>query len=300
MSCSTASSRLHRARPRPRAADRPGLPDPRSIARSGWSIAPSTSAARRLPASRSPRARSAATGACRSPTATAAELPPPYPVRFAALRLAALCALAPRGVRQHASRTSRSRTTRWRRCCSRPTPSTGSAARSTTSRSPKPRATPAGRSPSSTATASKAASPPASRRCGSSPPRTTASFPATAPPRPHDDLMRGVSGFLAERGDAIAIPTGAVVLDIYAHTPPWLSPRPPTAVPINFPRARRSPLPARLPNSGYRLARPCPRSAQPAACRWASRLRQPRARRPATVASRSSSASRRTCGPGRR
>ena len=31
--------------------------------------------------------------------------------------------------------------------------------------------------------------------------------------------LRGTDGFIAERGDAISIPTGPVVVDIYAHTP---------------------------------------------------------------------------------
>ena len=63
---------LRRGGPRPRAArSPPGFDargrrprDPR------WSTAPSTSAARRRPGSRSRRAPSGATGACRSPTAT--------------------------------------------------------------------------------------------------------------------------------------------------------------------------------------------------------------------------------------
>ncbi len=69
--------------------------------------------------------------------------------------------------------------------------------------------------------------------------------------------LRGVSGFLAERGDAIAIPTGAVVLDIYAHTRALALAAAATAVPINFPAAPFSALPARLPDTGFG-ARPLP------------------------------------------
>ena len=67
------TSGLHRAVPEPRAADRAGAARvARWTVRSGWSTLPSTSAARPLRASRSPRARSAATVVCRSPTATGA------------------------------------------------------------------------------------------------------------------------------------------------------------------------------------------------------------------------------------
>ena len=64
---------LRRARPGPRGDDRRRACRPRSSTRwSGWSTAPSTSAARRRPGSGSRRGPSAATGACRSPTASAA------------------------------------------------------------------------------------------------------------------------------------------------------------------------------------------------------------------------------------
>jgi hypothetical protein len=63
--------------------------------------------------------------------------------------------------------------------------------------------------------------------------------------------LRGVSGFLAERGDAIAIPTGAVVLDIYAHTPELARAAAATAVPINYPGAPGAKLASPLPNTGF-------------------------------------------------
>ena len=64
----------HDAEPRAARARRPARAR-RSTASSRSSTAPSTSAARRRPGSRSPRARSAATGACRSPTLPAVGTP---------------------------------------------------------------------------------------------------------------------------------------------------------------------------------------------------------------------------------
>lgn len=69
--------------------------------------------------------------------------------------------------------------------------------------------------------------------------------------------VRGLTGYIAERGRAIAIATGPVVLDIYAHTPALARAAAETAVPINFPAFPTSPLPQRLPNTGYN-ARPLP------------------------------------------
>jgi len=69
--------------------------------------------------------------------------------------------------------------------------------------------------------------------------------------------LRGVGGFVAERGKAISIPTGGVVLDIYAHTPALARAAAATAVPINHPASPLSPLPARLPYTGFG-SRPLP------------------------------------------
>jgi hypothetical protein len=63
--------------------------------------------------------------------------------------------------------------------------------------------------------------------------------------------MRGISGFLAERGDAISIPTGPVVIDIYAHTPELARAAAATAVPINYPGAPGAHLASPLPNTGF-------------------------------------------------
>jgi hypothetical protein len=69
--------------------------------------------------------------------------------------------------------------------------------------------------------------------------------------------LRGAAAFLAERGDAISIPTGGVVLDIYAHTPALARAAAVTAVPINYAGAPASPLPARSPDTGFG-SRPLP------------------------------------------
>jgi hypothetical protein len=63
--------------------------------------------------------------------------------------------------------------------------------------------------------------------------------------------IRGVGGFLAERGDAISIPTGGVVLDIYARTPALARAAAATAVPINDPGAPGARLDARLADTGF-------------------------------------------------
>lgn len=63
--------------------------------------------------------------------------------------------------------------------------------------------------------------------------------------------LRGVGGFRAERGGAISIPTGGVILDIYAHTPVLARAAAATAVPINYPGAPGARLAAPLPNTGF-------------------------------------------------
>jgi hypothetical protein len=64
-------------------------------------------------------------------------------------------------------------------------------------------------------------------------------------------FMRGAPGYLAARGDAISIPTGGVILNIYAHTPALARAAAQTAVPINDPGAPGAPLDAPLPDTGY-------------------------------------------------
>jgi hypothetical protein len=63
--------------------------------------------------------------------------------------------------------------------------------------------------------------------------------------------LRATRGYLAARGNAISIPTGGVILDIYAHTPALARAAAQTAVPINFPGAPGTPLEAPLPDTGY-------------------------------------------------
>ena len=118
-------------------------------------------------------------------------------------------------------------------------------------------------------------------------PRTTAS-------------LRGVGGFVAERGKAIAIPTGGVVLDIYAHTPALARAAAATAVPINHPGVSRSlRCPRRCPTPASAPGR-CPRQVpNPLKSLRLARRRAMSAPR-ATGARRSSSASPRTCGRRRR
>jgi hypothetical protein len=72
--------------------------------------------------------------------------------------------------------------------------------------------------------------------------------------------LRDVTGFVAERGAAISIPTGGVVLNVYAHTPALARAAAETAVPINYPGAPASPLPAQLPDTGFG-SRPLPSQA---------------------------------------
>ncbi|MGO9448079.1 MAG: hypothetical protein ACLQQB_01750 [Solirubrobacteraceae bacterium] len=63
--------------------------------------------------------------------------------------------------------------------------------------------------------------------------------------------LRGTDGFIAERGDAISIPTGPVVVDIYAHTPELARAAAATAVPVNYPGAPGARLASPLPNTGF-------------------------------------------------
>ncbi len=72
--------------------------------------------------------------------------------------------------------------------------------------------------------------------------------------------LRNVTGLVSERGAAISIPTGGVILNIYAHTPALARAAAETAVPINYPGAPASPLPAQSPDTGFDL-RPLPSQA---------------------------------------
>src|ERR1039458_8180778 len=77
----------------------------RSIARSASLTSPSTSVARHPPVSRSPHAPSAATGGCRSPTATEVDdARPPSPASRPDRARARAVHYRPRSLRQHAPR----------------------------------------------------------------------------------------------------------------------------------------------------------------------------------------------------
>jgi hypothetical protein len=69
--------------------------------------------------------------------------------------------------------------------------------------------------------------------------------------------LRGAYALVAEHGRAISIPTGGVVLDIYADSAKLARAAADAAVPINYPAAPSSPLPARLPDTGFG-SRPLP------------------------------------------
>jgi hypothetical protein len=63
--------------------------------------------------------------------------------------------------------------------------------------------------------------------------------------------LRGVDAIAVEAGRALVIPTGRVVLAIYASRPSLALAAADVAVPINLPSSPREALPKRLPNSGF-------------------------------------------------
>lgn len=63
--------------------------------------------------------------------------------------------------------------------------------------------------------------------------------------------LRGVRATLANAGRAIVIPTGGVVLDIYAKSSQLALAAAQAMVPINSAGAPQAPLPAALPNTGF-------------------------------------------------
>jgi hypothetical protein len=63
--------------------------------------------------------------------------------------------------------------------------------------------------------------------------------------------VRGVRALAAQRGATIEIPTGGVVVGIYADSAALAAAAARTAVPINEVGAPGAPLPARLPNTGF-------------------------------------------------
>ena len=238
---------LRRARPQPRAADRAGPARGRRRARrSAWSTWPSTSAARRRPGSRSPRARSAATGACRSPTATAAErLATRRPDPRSTLRACIACTAAASSAR----RALRARARRVRQHAAGPadpaqhprgadrraaTPCTGSAAPSTACAISEASDDPGGAFSVSYGDCVQGGQGTACRRCGWSPRPTTASSPAAPAPARSDRRPGRRRRRVAQEGRTIAIATGRRGRRrLRAQTRAWRGRGARTIVPIN-------------------------------------------------------------------
>src|SRR5690242_2885173 len=63
--------------------------------------------------------------------------------------------------------------------------------------------------------------------------------------------LRGVQAFVAQRGRTIAIPTGGVVVSVYAQSARLATAAAGTLVPINDVGEPRAALPARLPDTGF-------------------------------------------------
>ncbi len=63
--------------------------------------------------------------------------------------------------------------------------------------------------------------------------------------------IRGVTAVVARGGRTIEIPTGGVVVDIYAQDPRVARAAAQTVVPINATGSPQAELPARLPDSGF-------------------------------------------------
>jgi hypothetical protein len=63
--------------------------------------------------------------------------------------------------------------------------------------------------------------------------------------------VRGVVAVVAQAGSTIEIPTGGVVVDIYATNPRLAAAAAQTVVPLNARGAPQAPLPAQLPDTGF-------------------------------------------------
>jgi hypothetical protein len=63
--------------------------------------------------------------------------------------------------------------------------------------------------------------------------------------------VRGIAALLAQAGETIEIPTGGVVVGIYATDPRLAGAAAQTIVPINSFAAPEAPLPARAPDTGF-------------------------------------------------
>ena len=63
--------------------------------------------------------------------------------------------------------------------------------------------------------------------------------------------VRGIPAVLAQGGNTVEIPTGPVVVDIYAQSPSLAAIAAQTVVPINAAGEPQAPLPAALPDTGF-------------------------------------------------
>jgi hypothetical protein len=77
------------------------------------------------------------------------------------------------------------------------------------------------------------------------------SFVPGGPAQSDTTPVRGVPVLVANAGRTIVIPTGEVVVVIYASSPALAAAAAQTVVPINAPGSPRAPLPARQPDSGF-------------------------------------------------
>ena len=75
-------------------------------------------------------------------------------------------------------------------------------------------------------------------------------LPAGSTPA-RDGRIRGAQVVVAEEGRALVIPTGPVIVDIYADTAKLANAAAQTIVPINLPGAPEAPFPSRLPDTGF-------------------------------------------------
>jgi len=65
------------------------------------------------------------------------------------------------------------------------------------------------------------------------------------------ERVRGIAATAAQGGDTVEIPTGGVVVDIYARAPRVAAAAAQTVVPINAVGEPQAPLPATLPDTGF-------------------------------------------------
>jgi hypothetical protein len=77
------------------------------------------------------------------------------------------------------------------------------------------------------------------------------SFVAGGATPQHGAVVRGVSAVVAQRGRTIEIPTGGVVVGVYAHTARLAASAVQTLVPINAAGSPGAQLPARLRDTGF-------------------------------------------------